>query len=142
MPGLSDAAAPRHPCAGGIVFDSAGRLLLIRRGQPPSAGSWSIPGGRCRPGEQAEVACVREVGEETGLAVVVERFAGRVERAAPDGGVYDIDDFVCRLAGGTLQAGDDADDARWVGSGELAGLTLTPGLLDALAGWGLLPRAE
>jgi 8-oxo-dGTP diphosphatase len=129
----------REPCAGAIVHDAGGRLLLIRRGQPPSAGSWSVPGGRCRPGEAAADACVREVAEETGLRVSVLRHAGQVERAAPAGGVYVIDDFVCRLGGGTLRAGDDATDAGWFTHRELLDLTLAPGLYDALEEWDVLP---
>jgi 8-oxo-dGTP diphosphatase len=129
----------RVPCAGGIVHDDAGRLLVIRRGQPPSAGSWSVPGGRCRPGEAATAACVREVAEETGLEVTVVRRAGRVERAAPGGGIYMIDDFVCTLDGGELRAGDDAIDARWVTRAELVGLDLVPELYAALDEWGVLP---
>jgi 8-oxo-dGTP diphosphatase len=129
----------RQPCAGGIVFDAAGRLLLIRRGQPPAAGSWSVPGGRCHPGEPPATACVREVAEETGLDVTVLRRAGRVERAAPDGSVYVIDDFVCRLVGGVLRAGDDAVDAGWFAPADLTGLELVPGLLDALAEWAVYP---
>jgi 8-oxo-dGTP diphosphatase len=128
-----------EPCAGGIVFDDSGRLLLIRRGRPPSQGTWSVPGGRCRPGESAPDACVREVAEECELIVRVLHFAGRVERERPGGGRYDIDDYVCAVVGGVLRAGDDADDARWVRRGELAGLDLAPGLLDALTAWELLP---
>lgn len=130
-------------CAGGIVFDAARRILLIERGQPPAQGTWSVPGGRCRSGEPAAAACVRELGEETGLVVEVVRFVGRVERDAPHGGVYLIDDFECRLRDDVLtsrlRAGDDAADARWVTRGELATLVLAPGLLDALATWKMLP---
>jgi ADP-ribose pyrophosphatase YjhB (NUDIX family) len=129
----------RVPCAGGIVHDESGRLLVIRRGQPPSAGSWSVPGGRCRTGEPPTVACVREVAEETGLQVSVVRLAGRVERAAPGGGVYVIDDFVCSLEGGDLRPGDDATDARWVGRADLTELELVPELYATLDEWGLLP---
>ena len=102
-------------------------------------GRWSVPGGRCLPGESAAECCVREVREETGLAVTVVAPAGRVERAAPDGSVYVIDDFVCQVAGGTLGAGDDASAAAWVTRSELAGLPLAPGLAEALAAWGVLP---
>jgi 8-oxo-dGTP diphosphatase len=119
--------------------DAAGRLLLVRRGRPPAAGSWSVPGGRCHPGEPPAGGCVREVAEETGLAVTVIRRAGRVERAAPDGGVYVIDDFVCEVVGGVLCAGDDAVDARWFAPDDLIGLELVPGLLDALAEWDVYP---
>ena len=129
----------RQPCAGGIVRDAAGRLLLVRRGTAPSAGLWSVPGGRCLPGESAARACVREVAEETGLVVEVVRLAGTVERPAPDGGVYVIDDFVCRLVGGALSAGDDATDARWVSRSEMAELPLVPGLVEALDEWDALP---
>jgi 8-oxo-dGTP diphosphatase len=132
--------AVRVPCAGGIVHDDTGRLLVIRRGQEPSGGSWSVPGGRCRPGEAASAACVREVAEETGLRVTVVRPAGRVERAAPGGGVYVIDDFVCSLDGGELRAGDDAIDVRWVTRAELAGLDLVPDLYATLDEWGVLPE--
>src|SRR3954454_14805938 len=132
----------RQPCAGGIVLDATGRLLLVRRGRPPAAGSWSVPGGRCRPGEPPAVACVREVAEETGLAVTVVRRAGRVERAAPDGGVYVIDDFVCELVGGVLRAGDDAADAGWFAPAELGELKLVPGLLAALTEWEVLSASS
>lgn len=131
--------AVRQPCAGGIVHDAARRVLLIRRGRPPSAGSWSIPGGRCLPGETPAAACVRELEEETGLEVEVTRFAGRVERPAPDGGVFVIDDFVCRVVGGELRPGDDATDARWVARAELAHLPLVAELVESLAAWGVLP---
>ncbi|MGI8759898.1 MAG: NUDIX hydrolase [Jatrophihabitantaceae bacterium] len=130
----------RQPCAGGIVFDAAGRLLLVERGRPPSSGCWSVPGGHCLPGETAAAACVRELAEETGLLVQVLRSAGQVRRSGESGIVYDIEDFVCRAVGGALRAGDDASEVRWVSSAELAELPLVPGLLESLASWDLLPR--
>ncbi len=130
----------RQPCAGGIVFDAAGRLLLVERGRPPSLGCWSVPGGHCLPGETAAAACVRELAEETGLLVQVLRSAGRVRRSGESGIVYDIEDFVCRAVGGALRAGDDASEVRWVSSAELAEVPLVPGLLESLASWDLLPR--
>jgi len=64
---------------------------------------------------------------------------GRVERPGPGGVTYVIDDVACAVAGGSLRAGDDAADARWVGAAELATLPVTVGLLDALTRWGVLP---
>jgi ADP-ribose pyrophosphatase YjhB (NUDIX family) len=130
---------PSQPCAGGIVHDDAGRLLVIRRGREPGRGLWSVPGGRCMPGESAEDACVREVAEETGLTVRVLSEAGRVERDGPPGVRYDIVDFECEVVGGELRAGDDAEDVRWVTRAELARLNLVPELVECLSGWGLLP---
>jgi 8-oxo-dGTP diphosphatase len=131
--------AVRVACAGAIVLDGAGRLLLIRRGREPGRGLWSLPGGRCEPGEDAAAAAVRETYEETGLEVTAGRLVGRVERPGPGGITYLIDDLACTVTGGTLRAGDDADDARWIGAAELAALPVTEGLLEALTRWGVLP---
>jgi 8-oxo-dGTP diphosphatase len=128
----------RVRCVGGIVRDGEGRLLLVRRGRPPGEGLWSIPGGRVEPGEDDPAAVVRELREETGLDVLVGALAGTVERPGPGGVVYEIHDYTATATGGTLRAGDDASDVRWVPPAEMDGLPMTPGLLDALAGWGVL----
>jgi ADP-ribose pyrophosphatase YjhB (NUDIX family) len=126
------------PCVGAIVTDAAGRLLLIRRGHEPGKGLWSLPGGRVEPGETDEQAVVREVSEETGLVVRPARLVGSVRRAAPGGRVFDIRDYAATVTGGALAAGDDADDARWVGQSDLGRLPLTDGLAAVLAEWGVL----
>jgi 8-oxo-dGTP diphosphatase len=128
----------RIPCVGAIVRDDGGRLLLVFRSRPPAAGTWSLPGGRIEPGESAEAACVREVDEETGLVVDVVRHVGQVERPAPGGGTFVIDDYACRTVGGALRAGDDAGDARFVSDAELDRLPLAPLLLETLREWGEL----
>lgn len=127
------------PCAGAVVHDGGGRLLVVRRGREPGRGLWSLPGGRCEPGEDAAAAAVRETYEETGLVVAAGRIVGRVLRPGPGGVTYAIDDVLCTLVGGTLRAGDDAADARWVDAAGLAALPVTDGLVEALAGWGVLP---
>src|SRR5262249_13657155 len=124
----------RIPCAGAIVFDEHRRLLLVRRGREPDRGRWSLPGGRCRPGERAAGAGGgapaagapgRGACGETGGGVVPPRLAGRVDRPAPGAAVYAIEDYACTLVGGRLQPGDDAADARFVPVGELPELPLT-----------------
>ena len=127
------------PGVGAVVFDAAGRLLLVQRGKEPAIGRWSVPGGHVEPGETGEDAVVREVAEETGLVVRIVREVGSVRRPAPGGGVFVIRDFLCELSEpGLPVAGDDASDARFVEVGELSTLPLVPGLLDALTGWGLV----
>ncbi|TAM86660.1 MAG: NUDIX domain-containing protein [Jatrophihabitans sp.] len=129
----------RQACAGAIVFDDAGRLLLVRRGHAPSLGLWCEPSGRCEPGEPALAAAVRECREETGLIVRPVRRAGAVS-LADDGTTYDLEDFVCEVVGGELTPGDDAAEVRWVTATDLAALDLAPGVRDSLTRWGCLPR--
>ncbi|WP_103563939.1 NUDIX hydrolase [Actinomadura rubteroloni] len=127
----------RVRCVGAVVRDDAGRILLVRRGRPPSAGSWSVPGGRVEPGEDDAAAVVRELREETGLDVVPGALLGTVDRPGP-GCVYEIHDYAATVAGGALRAGDDADDVRFVPVAELDGLPLVPGLVAALVSFGVL----
>jgi isopenicillin N synthase-like dioxygenase/ADP-ribose pyrophosphatase YjhB (NUDIX family) len=130
------------PCVGAVVMDEGGRLLLVRRANPPAQGLWSIPGGRVEPGESHEQAVVRELAEETGLLGAVEREVGTVERDAPDGRTYVIRDFLVSVDDvGPARAGDDAADLRWFSPAELSDAQTSPGLVTALRDWGLLPLA-
>jgi ADP-ribose pyrophosphatase YjhB (NUDIX family) len=125
-------------CVGGVIKDERGRLLLIKRGHEPGIGLWSLPGGRVEPGETDAEALVREMREETGLVVEAGRLLGRVRRPAGHGDVLDIRDYAATVIGGTLNPGDDAADARWVGAEEFGGLPVTEGLAEILISWGVL----
>lgn len=130
------------PCVGGVVINADGLLLVVQRRNEPARGLWSLPGGRMEPGESAEQAVAREVLEETGLVIQVSREVGSVQRDAPDGGVYDIRDFLAFDATGAAPcAGDDALDARYVTVDELRALPTSPGLLEALEEWGIVSDA-
>jgi len=128
------------PCVGAVITDDKGRLLLIKRGHEPGAGLWSLPGGRIEPGETDAEALVREMREETGLAVEAGHLVGTARRPAQDGDVIDIRDYAATVIGGTLTPGDDAADARWVDVAELASLAMTEGLVETLTSWGVLGR--
>lgn len=137
-------AGRRIECVGAVVADSEGRLLLIRRGREPGAGLWSIPGGKVEPGESLAEATRREVLEETALDVVVGEYVGTVERPAPGGDVFVIHDYRAAPSAGTdpaaVAAGDDAADVGWFTPPQVRALDTVPGLLEALEGWGVLPR--
>jgi 8-oxo-dGTP diphosphatase len=129
----------------GAVARRDGDLLLVRRGHGPASGRWSLPGGRVEFGEDLREAVVREVAEETGLEVVVERFAGWAERIRADGDEpyhFVILDFLVAVLDPTAEpvAASDAADARWVPIGELESMALTDGLVDFLAEVGVLPE--
>ena len=116
---------------GAFILDGP-RVLVIQRGRPPGEGLWSVPGGRLEAGETLAQAVAREVREETGLTVEVGPFVCVIERFGDDFH-FVILDYLARVVGGTLAAGTDAADARWVTDQELASLPTTEGLFDVLA---------
>jgi mutator protein MutT len=119
-------------CAGAVVRDALGRLLLVQRAQEPSQGHWSLPGGRVEPGETPAEAASREVAEETGLSVRIGELLATVTI-----GPYLVHDFAAQVTGGQLVAGDDAADVRWCTLDEAAQLPLTEGLLAELSRMGV-----
>jgi len=136
---MADGERRRVACVSAIIVDDAGRLLVVRRAHEPGAGLWSVPGGRVEAGEDDATALVREVREETGLAVTVGRHVGTVERDGPDGVVYVISDYICTPTGGSLEAGDDAADAVWAATEMVRSLPTVPLLLETLEAWRVLP---
>ncbi len=125
----------------GAIVVHDGALLLVRRGQPPGAGQWSVPGGRVEAGEPLREAVVREVREETGLVVDVGVFAGWVERIGTQHHFVILDFFAAPRAGQPVPiAGDDAREARWVPLVEVPTLDLVDGLLEFLREIGSLRR--
>jgi 8-oxo-dGTP diphosphatase len=128
----------------GAVAIHDDRILLIRRGRGPAAGTWSVPGGRVQPGETLHEAVVRETVEETGLRAVVDRFLGWVERIddalQEDAGHFVILDFLVTVLEPDRPpgAGDDAAEALWLPVDDLGSQVLAPGLLDFLEETGVL----
>lgn len=121
---------------GALIFDGD-RILLIERGREPLKGQWSLPGGGVETGERLEDALIREVREETGLHVESKEVAVIFERIIPDpeGKTeyhYLLIDFLCKVTGGTLCAGDDSSCAAWFSMDELPNLSLTEGTLDVI----------
>ena len=110
---------PETPLVGvGAVVVEEGRVLLVRRGTEPLLGRWSLPGGLLEVGESLSAGVVREVREETGLTVEPLELIELLDRIHREGERvryhYVIADYLCRVAGGALQAASDADAARWV----------------------------
>lgn len=133
--------APEHIgqpqiAVGGIVIHE-GRVLLVRRKNPPMQGMWAIPGGRVRTGEPLEQAVARELLEETGIAATVTGEVHVVEVIDRDehGQVrfhYVILDWVADYRSGNLRAGDDALEAAWASPEDLSQMQLTDSTLTLL----------
>jgi 8-oxo-dGTP diphosphatase len=124
---------PEAPIVGvGAVVIDGTKVLLVRRGNEPLKGEWSLPGGAVELGETLQQGVVREALEETGLVVVPAGIVEVLDRITKDGAGgriryhYVLVDFVCRVTGGALREGSDADEVRWVAREELAEYRLAP----------------
>jgi mutator protein MutT len=116
---------------GAVVIDGT-KVLLVRRVQEPLKGEWSLPGGALELGETMQQGVVREVLEETGLTVVpagVVELLDRITQDEASGRIryhYVLVDFLCRVAGGTLLGGSDAQEARWAEREKLQDFRVAP----------------
>lgn len=104
---------------GAVIWNAHDEIVLIRRGQPPRLGEWSIPGGKLEWGEKVTDGLRREVREETALDVELGGLIDVVDSVSRDemGAVtrhYVLIDFWVRHVAGELTAGSDAAEARWV----------------------------
>jgi 8-oxo-dGTP diphosphatase len=121
---------PECPLIGvGAVIIRNNQVVLVKRGQAPLQGEWSIPGGLLEVGETLRQGAEREVLEETGLAAKATELLGVFERLVPDDAKrtryhYILIDFLCEVVAGELKASGDAADARWFSPEELSSLPL------------------
>ena len=108
----------------GVAVLRDGQILLVRRGREPGKGLWAVPGGKVNWGEPMRAAARREVLEETGLEVEVGDVVWTGEHITDEYHVV-LFDFAGTVVEGELQAGDDADEVRWVDLSEAMEYPLT-----------------
>jgi len=116
----------------------AGRVLIVRRGAPPMQGIYTLPGGGVEVGETLEQAVVREVREETGLAIAPVALAGYRQVIARDaeGRIechFVILPFAARYLAGEISLNAELAEAAWLWPGEISGLNTTEGLADIVS---------
>ena len=118
---------------GAVVLDTAGRVLLVRRGRPPGAGTWTLPGGKVRFGETLAQALVRELREETALLVRPLAFVQIVE-IIREGFHYVVHDYLCDPLSDAAHAtaGDDASELAWVDPAEIDRFAVTQAVHDVV----------
>lgn len=142
------ATAPIWPrAAASAVILRGDDVLLVRRGNPPRRGAWSLPGGKIEPGERARDAALREVAEETGVTAVIDGLVDVHDVIVrSDGGAleahYVISVFFGRWLDGTPVAASDAAGARFCAIDTLATLDMTQGAQDIIAAASRLAQAR
>jgi len=134
---------PKTPLVGvGAVVPDGNRVLLVRRAYEPGQGLWSVPGGLVEVGETVEEAVKREVEEETGVAVSVDRLIAVLDNIIrdEDGKVrfhYVLIDYLAHPVGGEARPSKETLDVRWVNLEDLKNLQLTKTALKLLTRAGL-----
>ncbi|MDZ7772047.1 MAG: A/G-specific adenine glycosylase [Balneolaceae bacterium] len=109
---------PHHQIGVGVVRDGEGSVLIALRPEGAMLGGlWEFPGGKQESGEELEETVRRELREELGVEVVVEKPLMKVDHAYSHLTVS-LNVFLCSLASGTPEA-RDSQEVRWVALEEL-----------------------
>jgi 8-oxo-dGTP diphosphatase len=100
--------------AGGVVWRSADDgSIEVAVAHRPRYDDWSLPKGKLDPGEDLLTAAVREVGEETGLVVLLGRRGLRTSYPVASG-TKRVDYWLMRAVGGAFAPNDEVDELRWL----------------------------
>ncbi|MGW6896273.1 NUDIX hydrolase [Streptomyces sp. NPDC054919] len=132
----NDPTAPKAnsvvPSVTAIVCDGSGRLLLIHK---TDNDLWALPGGGHDIGESVAETVIREVAEETGIAVEVDSIVGLYTNPHH---VIEYDDgevrqqfsicFRAHPIGGSLRTSSESKEVRWIDPADLAGLDIHPSM--------------
>lgn len=125
---METTARPALPRLGAIaVVLHQGKILLVRRRNPPDAGLWGFPGGHVDAGETALAAAARELAEETGVIARPVRYLTNLDIILHDteGALqfhFLLAVVLCDYVSGTPVAADDVLDAGWIALGDVASL--------------------
>ena len=90
-----------------VILDELDRILLCHR---RDMDKWNLPGGGVESGEIPTEAVIREVREETGLEVVIEKLTGIYGKNYKDELVFT---FICRIIGGELTTTSECSENQY-----------------------------
>jgi mutator protein MutT len=116
--------APVVEVSAALIFQHGKILLTQRRAGAHLAGLWEFPGGKRESSETFEQCLVREIREELGVTIEVDRLFESVSHVYPEKSVL-LKFFICRLIAGTPQPLECAQLA-WVHQDELSSYQFPP----------------
>ncbi len=117
IPDSSAASARFRLAVSAVIFDQGKVLLAHRR----DIDWWNLPGGGMEPGETVDEALMREVLEETGLQVEIERLVGVYSKPQKNEVVLT---FQCNVVGGTPRETEETRACCYFAPGNLPSNTL------------------
>ncbi len=105
--------------AAGVLVESEGKVLLVRRIHVPMQGKWTLPAGFVDGQEDPRGTAVRECLEETGLEIEILGLVDVVYGTEHPRGASIVIFYRGQIVGGELTAGDDAGAARFFEADDL-----------------------
>ena len=90
-----------------VILDKENRILMVKQ-HHDEKDIWMVPGGGIEEGESSMAAAVREMKEETGLDVEIDRLIWHTEEVSARGQRF-VNFFMGRIKGGELTLGADPD---------------------------------
>jgi ADP-ribose pyrophosphatase YjhB (NUDIX family) len=124
---------PKRPLVGaGAVVHRGGRVLLVKRRNPPNEGKWALPGGLVELGETVQGAAVREVKEETGLAVEIEGLLDvqtdlHLDESSRIEYHYVLVDYLAKPLSGGVKLNAESSDSGWFTRDQIGRLAMSTG---------------
>jgi len=100
--------------AGGLVVrrhNGSLQIVLVHR---PVQQDWSFPKGKLEAGETFELAALREVREETGMACRLLRFIGHTDYLDRKGRPKAVAYWVMAAESGFFTPNEEVDELRWL----------------------------